>query len=132
MSILQYTEGGSSEPRMIASTLRTTSEEIALTVGLGMHVLHRRTRIQSDRAQRWLLTLVEVLNNVAPRSGSPIMAKKFATSRCLCWPQQHQTRALLMKLGSRDRKRCDRSLNCLVSMTFRLGRLAFGRLRSHR
>jgi len=59
MSLAHYAEHGLFEPRKIAHVLRTTSEEVALTVGLGKDALQRRARIQSDRTQRRLRELVE-------------------------------------------------------------------------
>ena len=79
----QYAEGGLFEPRKIAAILRTTSEELALTVGLGKDALQRRTRIQSDKTQRRLRELVEVLNKVQPRFGSELVAYAWYRSEPL-------------------------------------------------
>ncbi len=49
MHITNFAEAGQFEPRKIAAVLRTSAEEIALTVGLGKDALQRRTRIGSDR-----------------------------------------------------------------------------------
>jgi uncharacterized protein (DUF2384 family) len=83
MALAQYAEGGLFEPRKIASVLRTTSEEIAMTVGLGKDALQRRTRIASDHTQRRLRELVEVLNKVQPRFGSALMAYAWLRSEPL-------------------------------------------------
>ncbi|MCI5040382.1 MULTISPECIES: MbcA/ParS/Xre antitoxin family protein [Donghicola] len=83
MTILQYAEGGLFEPKKIASVLRTSSEEVAQTVGLGKDALQRRARIQSDKTQRRLRELVEVLNKVQPRFGSDLMAYAWYRSEPL-------------------------------------------------
>ena len=64
MHLANFAEGGQFEPRKIAAALRTSAEEIAVTVGLGKDALQRRTRINSDKTQRRLRELVEVLNKV--------------------------------------------------------------------
>ena len=79
----QFAEGGPFEPIKIAAILRTTSEELALTVGLGKDALQRRTRIQSDKTQRRLRELVEVLNKVQPRFGSELVAYAWYRSEPL-------------------------------------------------
>lgn len=81
--ILQFAEGGLFEPKKIASVLRTSSEEVAMTVGLGKDALQRRARIQSDKTQRRLRELVEVLNKVQPRFGSELMAYAWYRSEPL-------------------------------------------------
>jgi uncharacterized protein (DUF2384 family) len=83
MQIAQCAEAGVFEPRKIAAILRTTAEEVALTVGLGKDALQRRTRIRSDKTQRRLRELVEVLNKVQPRFGSELMAYAWYRSEPL-------------------------------------------------
>ena len=83
MHIETYAEGGQFEPRKIASALRTSAEEIAMTVGLAKDALQRRTRINSDKPQRRLRELVEVLNKVEPRFGSELMAYAWYRSEPL-------------------------------------------------
>lgn len=83
MLLTNYAEGGQFEPRKIAAVLRTSSDEIAMTVGLGKDALQRRTRINSDRTQRRLRELVEVLNKVQPRFGSELMAYAWYRSEPL-------------------------------------------------
>lgn len=83
MQISQLSESGLFEPRKIAAVLRTSSEEIALTVGLAKDALQRRTRIRSDKTQRRLRELVEVLNKVQPRFGSELMAYAWYRSEPL-------------------------------------------------
>ena len=74
MRMTQFTQDGLFEPRKIAASLRTSLEEVALTVGLGKDALQRRTRIQSDKTQRRLRELVKVLNESQPRFGSELIA----------------------------------------------------------
>ncbi|WP_417720804.1 antitoxin Xre/MbcA/ParS toxin-binding domain-containing protein [Salipiger sp.] len=83
MMISQLADGGLFEPRKIAAMLRTSSEEVAMTVGLGKDALQRRTRIRSDKTQRRLRELVEVLNKVQPRFGSDLMAYAWYRSEPL-------------------------------------------------
>ncbi|MFN4100797.1 MAG: MbcA/ParS/Xre antitoxin family protein [Pararhodobacter sp.] len=83
MQIKNYAEGGQFEPRKIAAALRTSAEEVAMTVGLGKDALQRRARVQSDKTQRRLRELVEVLNKVEPRFGSELMAYAWYRSEPL-------------------------------------------------
>ena len=83
MQITQFAEAGFFEPRKIAAVLRTSAEEIAMTVGLGKDALQRRTRIRSNKTQRRLRELVEVLNKVEPRFGSELMAYAWYRSEPL-------------------------------------------------
>ena len=83
MHITNFAEAGQFEPRKIAAVLRTSAEEIALTVGLRKDALQRRARIGSDKTQRRLRELVEVLNKVEPRFGSELMAYAWYRSEPL-------------------------------------------------
>ncbi|AAV97277.1 hypothetical protein SPOA0141 (plasmid) [Ruegeria pomeroyi DSS-3] len=83
MHITKFAEGGQFEPRKIAAALRTSAEEVAMTVGLGKDALQRRARINSDKTQRRLRELVEVLNKVEPRFGSELMAYAWYRSEPL-------------------------------------------------
>uniref|UniRef100_UPI00195360CF hypothetical protein n=2 Tax=Gammaproteobacteria TaxID=1236 RepID=UPI00195360CF len=74
MGLAQYADNGVFAPRRIAEALRTTSEEIARTAGLGKDAVQRKDRVQSDRTQRRLREMVEVINKVEPRFGSALMA----------------------------------------------------------
>ena len=71
------------EPKKIAALLRTSTKEIALTVGLDKDALQRRTRIQSEETQRRLRELAAVLNKVEPRFGSALMAYAWYRSKPL-------------------------------------------------
>jgi len=83
MLITQSVEAGQFEPKKIAAVLRTSADEIAMTIGLGKDALQRRTRIGSDKTQRRLRELVEVLNKVGPRFGSELMAYAWYRSEPL-------------------------------------------------
>ena len=83
MHIASFAEAGKFEPRKIAAALRTSAEEVAQTVGLNKDALQRRTRINSDKTQRRLRELVEVLNKVEPRFGSELMAYAWLRSEPL-------------------------------------------------
>src|SRR6056297_1795680 len=83
MQIANFTESGQFEPRRIAAALRTSAEEVAMTVGLGKDALQRRTRISSDKTQRRLRELVEILNKVEPRFGSALIAYAWYRSEPL-------------------------------------------------
>ncbi len=74
MSLAQYADGGLFAPRKIAEVLRTTSEDIARAAGLGRDAVQRKDRMRSDRTQRRLREMIEVLNKVEPRFGSALMA----------------------------------------------------------
>lgn len=74
MDMTSYADRGVFAPRKIAAMLRTTSEEIARSVGLGKDAVQRRDRIGSDRTQRRLRNMVEILNKVEPRFGSALLA----------------------------------------------------------
>lgn len=83
MTVLAFAERGQFEPARIASLLRTSTEEVAMTVGLSKDALQRRSRINSDRTQRRLRELVEILNKVEPRFGSQLMAYAWFRSEPL-------------------------------------------------
>lgn len=83
MGLAQYAEGGMFAPRKIANALRTTSEEVARTAGLGKDAVQRKDRVRSDRTQRRLREMVEVLNKVEPRFGTALMAYAWYRSEPL-------------------------------------------------
>ena len=83
MQIADFTEAGQFEPRRIAAALRTSAEEVAMTVGLGKDALQRRGRIDSEKTQRRLRELVEILNKVEPRFGSALIAYAWYRSEPL-------------------------------------------------
>ncbi|MDG3576435.1 DUF2384 domain-containing protein [Rhizobium sp. YJ-22] len=83
MSLAQYADGGLFAPRKIAEVLRTTSEDIARAAGLGRDAVQRKDRMRSDRTQRRLREMIEVLNKVEPRFGSALMAYAWYRSEPL-------------------------------------------------
>ncbi|MDF2118085.1 DUF2384 domain-containing protein [Roseiarcaceae bacterium H3SJ34-1] len=83
MALSQYADNGYLAPRKIAEALRTTSEEVARTAGLGRDAVQRKDRVRSDRTQRRLREMVEVINKVAPRFGSTLMAYAWYRSEPL-------------------------------------------------
>ena len=83
MGLAQYATDGLFAPRRIAETLRTTSEEVARTAGLGKDAIQRKDRIGSDKTQRRLREMVEVINKVEPRFGSALMAYAWYRSEPL-------------------------------------------------
>ena len=83
MNLIELGEGGLFAPRKIASVLRTTNEELARSAGLGKDAVQRRERVHSDRTQRRLREVVEVLNKVEPRFGSALMAYAWYRSEPL-------------------------------------------------
>ncbi len=74
MAIQNYADNGAFAPRKIVDALRTTSDELARSLGLGKDAIQRKDRIASDRTQRRLRQMVEVLNKVEPRFGSALLA----------------------------------------------------------
>jgi hypothetical protein len=83
MSLAQYADDGLFSPRKIAQALRTTSEEIARTAGLGKDAIQRKDRIRSDKTQRRLREVTEIINKVEPRIGSALRPMPgTAPSRC--------------------------------------------------
>jgi uncharacterized protein (DUF2384 family) len=83
MGLAQYADDGLFSPRKIAGTLRTTSEEIARTVGLGKDAMQRKDRIRSDKTQRRLREMTEILNKVEQRFGSALIAYAWYRSEPL-------------------------------------------------
>ena len=83
MSIAQYADDGLFSPRKIAQALRTTNEEFARTAGLGKDAIQRKDRIRSDKTQRRLREVTEIINKVEPRIGSALMAYAWYRSEPL-------------------------------------------------
>jgi Protein of unknown function (DUF2384) len=83
MGLAQYADNGIFAPRKIASAFRTTSEEIARTAGLGRDAIQRKDRIRSDKTQRRLREMIEIVNKVEPRFGSALMAYAWYRSEPL-------------------------------------------------
>jgi Protein of unknown function (DUF2384) len=83
MGLAQYSDKGIFAPRKIAAALRTTSEEVARTAGLGKDAVQRKDRIRSDKTQRRLREMIEIVNKVEPRFGSALMAYAWYRSEPL-------------------------------------------------
>lgn len=83
MSLAQYADNGIFVPNKIAHVLRTTSEEVARTVGLGKDAVQRKGRVRSDKTQRRLREMIEIVNKVEPRFGSALMAYAWYRSEPL-------------------------------------------------
>jgi len=83
MGLAQYADNGIFAPRKIADALRTSSEEIARTAGLGKDAIQRKERIRSDKTQRRLREMIEIVNKVEPRFGSALMAYAWYRSEPL-------------------------------------------------
>jgi Protein of unknown function (DUF2384) len=74
MDLARYMDNGFFVPAKIARALRTTSEQVARTAGLGRDAVQRKERVRSVKTQRRLREMVEVLNKVETRFGSALMA----------------------------------------------------------
>lgn len=83
MNLQHYAKNGVFDPNMISKTLRTTSGEVATTVGLSKDALQRTARIVAPKTQRRLRELVEVLNKITPRFGSALIAYAWIRSEPL-------------------------------------------------
>ncbi len=83
MALLQYSDNGFFAPRKIADAFRTTSEEVARTAGLGKDAVQRKDRVRSDKTQRRLREMIEIINKVEPRFGSSLMAYAWYRSEPL-------------------------------------------------
>jgi Protein of unknown function (DUF2384). len=96
--LVRFSEDGLFAPRRIAEVLRTTSEDVASSAGLGRDAVQRRDRLRSGRTQRRLREMVEVLAKVEPRFGSALMA--YAWYRAQPLPGfSGQTAMQLVKAG---------------------------------
>lgn len=74
MSLSQYADDGLFAPTKIANAFRTTSEEVARSAGLGRDAVQRKDRVRSDKTQRRLREMIEIINKIEPRFGSALMA----------------------------------------------------------
>ncbi|MEM1133676.1 MAG: hypothetical protein AAGH53_12145 [Pseudomonadota bacterium] len=83
MELIALSTNGTFNPKQIAAVLRTTSEEVASSVGLGKDAVQRKDRIQSARTQKRLREMIEILNKVSPRFGSPLIAYAWYRSQPL-------------------------------------------------
>lgn len=83
INLVSFSEEGFFAPQKIARELRTTSEEVAASVGLGRDAVQRKERVRSDKTQRRLREMLEILNKVSPRFGSFLMAYAWYRSEPL-------------------------------------------------
>jgi uncharacterized protein (DUF2384 family) len=83
MNIARYAEKGFFAPAKIAHALMTTRDEIARTAGLGKDAVQRKDRITSQKTQKRLREMVEIINKIEPRFGSDLMAYAWYRSEPL-------------------------------------------------
>jgi len=83
MDIARYADKGFFAPAKIAHALMTTRDEIARTAGLGKDAVQRKDRIASQKTQKRLREMVEILNKIEPRFGSDLMAYAWYRSEPL-------------------------------------------------
>jgi hypothetical protein len=83
MALVRYSDNGIFAPRKIAHAFRTTSAEVALTAGLGKDAVQRKDRLRSDKTQRRLREMVEIINKVEPRVASALIAYAWYRSEPL-------------------------------------------------
>ncbi|EKS26812.1 MULTISPECIES: antitoxin Xre/MbcA/ParS toxin-binding domain-containing protein [Nitrobacteraceae] len=101
MGLAQYADNGVFAPRRIAEAFRTTSEEIARTAGLGKDAIQRKDRVRSDKTQRRLREMIEVINKVESRFGTALMAYAWYRSEPLSG-FSGQTAMQLVRCGRAD------------------------------
>jgi len=83
MKLDEFAEHGFFAPSRIAAALGATSDEIARTAGLGKDAIQRKDRVKSDKTQRRLREMIEVINKVEPRFGSALIAYAWYRSEPL-------------------------------------------------
>lgn len=83
MGLLEYTDHGLFAPSKIAAEFRTTSGEVARSAGLGRDAVQRKERLRSDKTQRRLREMIEVINKAAARFGSNFVAYAWYRSEPL-------------------------------------------------
>jgi hypothetical protein len=83
MALAQYADNGLFAPRKIANVFHTTSDDIARSAGLGKDAVQRKERINSNKTQRRLREMIEVVNKVETRFGSALMAYAWYRSQPL-------------------------------------------------
>ena len=83
MGLLDYADHGLFAPTKIATAFRTTSEEVARSAGLGRDAVQRKERVRSDKTQRRLREMVEVITKTTPRFGSALIAYAWYRSEPL-------------------------------------------------
>ncbi len=83
MQLATLTKDNLIVPTELAAKLHTTLDEIAKTAGLGRDAISRKNRISNVRTQTRLRHMIEILNRVAPRFGSDLMAYAWYRSEPL-------------------------------------------------
>lgn len=83
MGLSEYTDHGLFAPTKIAAAFRTTSGEVARSAGLGRDAVQRKERVRSDKTQRRLREMIEVINKAVPRLGSNLIAYAWYRSEPL-------------------------------------------------
>lgn len=83
MTVEAYTNQGQFSPKKIAAILGTTTDELAQSLGLSKDAILREGCIASDRSQRRMREMVEVLNKVEPGFGSALLAYAWYRSQPL-------------------------------------------------
>lgn len=83
MDLQALCSGGMFAPAKVAAHLRTTSGEIAETLGLSKDALQRKDRIAAPKTQTRIREMTEILTKVEPRFGSALMAYAWYRSQPL-------------------------------------------------
>ncbi len=102
MALTQYADAGYFAPRKMADAFRTTSEDIARSAGLGKDAVQRQERVRSDKTQRRLREMAEILNKVEPRFGSALMAYAWYRSEPLSGFSGHTAMQLVRSGRAED------------------------------
>ncbi len=98
MSLEYLSEDGHIDPRSVAKILRTSVDEVAMTVGLDDDGLDDPRQVRNPDIQRRLSEFLQVLEKVTPRLGSEFLAYAWYRSEPLP-PFYGCTPMLLARLG---------------------------------
>jgi hypothetical protein len=101
MALAQFVQHGIFDPKKIADVFKTSSTELATTVGLGRDAIQRKNRIAMAATQKRLRAMMEVINKVEPRFGSGLIAYAWYRSEPL-GGFSGQTAMQLVKAGRVD------------------------------
>ncbi len=83
MGLAQYADDGLFAPQKIAEAFHTTIADVARTAGLGKDAVQRKERLRSDKTQKRLREMMEIINKVVPRFGSELIAYAWYRSEPL-------------------------------------------------
>lgn len=83
MSLTEISSDGWLDPKRIAASLLTSNEDVARSAGLGRDAVQRRDRVMRPKTQRRLREMMEIINKMAPRMGSAVMAYAWYRSQPL-------------------------------------------------